>query len=193
MKVVTMVELIDDALQYLAANATEPALLLQQLKQEEDADYSKFVNSPLPRFAETKKDLPIDTEILYRQRSLCHTARVPAQARFLGAITNTEPGTPEKYDVGIAMDEAFNQPVPDGGLMPLAFKPAERQKCFVPVNVDYKDMFYVTSKSPGFSKLVLPNDAEKRIYGHGGNDLNGYIAICVSACGFGKVSFETHA
>lgn len=181
-------ELIDDSLQYLEANSTEPALLLKQLKEEEDIDYKTFENAPLPRHAQTKTELSIDPEIIYRQRSVCHTARLPAQARFLGAITSTAPGTPENYDVGVSMDEAFNQPIPDGSLMPLAYKPKDRQKCYIQVQADFKDMFYVTSKSPGFSKLVLPNDAEKGIYGHG-NNLNGYLAICVAACGFGKVSF----
>ena len=189
MKVLTMMELIDDSLQYLAANATDTALLLKQLKAEEDADYETFKNAPLPKYAQTKTNLGIDPEIIYRKRSVCHTARLPAQTRFLGAITETEPGTPDDYEKGISFEEAFNKPIEDGGLMPLAYKTKDRQKCHIKIQADYKDSFYVTGKSPGFSKLVLPNDAEKRIYGHG-NDLNGYVAICVSACGFGKVSLS---
>ena len=181
-------ELIDDSLQYLAANSTEPALLLKQLKEEEDLDYKAFQDAPLPKWAQSKKENSLfDPEILYRQRSVCHTARLPAQARILGAITSTSPGTEDNYDVGISMDDAFNQPIPDGGLMPLAFKQNDRQVCSIKLQADFKDGFYTTSKSPGFTKLVLPNDAEKRIYGH--DSLNGYVAICVAACGFGKVSF----
>lgn len=190
-KTLFMMELIDSSLQYLDANMTDPALLLQQLKVEEDADYQQFKDAPLPQIS-SQFELPdFDLEVFYRETSLCHTARLPAIARFNGAITDTTPGSQDDYDIGISMEEAYDTIVPDGGMMPLAYKQQERQKCIYPVNIDYKDMFYVSIKSPGYNKLVLPNNAEKSIYGH--SNFHGYIAICASACGFGKVSIAQRA
>jgi hypothetical protein len=185
MFLITLVDVIDDALQSLAANSTDPAMLFKMLKEEENLDYKHFMDSPLPQHAQEKTTIPdVDIEVIYRQRSACHSARLPSQSRILGILTETTPGGPDDYYKGVSMRDAFDQPIEDGGQMVLAFKPEERQACEQKVQADYKDMFYTTMKSTGFSKLVLPNDAEKQAYGH--SNLKGIIAICVSACGFGK-------
>jgi len=72
----------------------------------------------------------------------------------------------------------------EGELMRLVYDSDSRQNCEVPLQMDYKDFFYVKQQE-GWKKLVLPNDAELKEYGTG-EPFRGIIATCLLACGWRK-------
>jgi hypothetical protein len=165
---------IEDALQELVSTKSVPSFPYQ-LREEEEADFKKFMNSSLPK---TSNGVPlpedIDRELYLRGPNFCHTARLPAEIRHLGILTESSKVGADSYDKGLPMRSALISQ--KNGSMPLVYDPGERQSCEEPLNKDYKDYFLV-HKSFGWSQLTLPNDAEMKAYGTGA-PLRGIISIC---------------
>lgn len=118
----TVLEVVEDALQNMIA--AQPAAFetmeqlqtrlqsqLQALNQEEQADYSKLLDSPLPEDfgphlekwwgeEDARNHLKdMDIELFYKNPVFCHTAVLPAEIRFQGLLTeNFTHTTNDIYD-----------------------------------------------------------------------------------------------
>jgi hypothetical protein len=180
----------------------EPEDLMKELLAEEDLMYHDFKAEPLPDSAFALRDnrgknqemvVPndIDVETLFRAPNICHGARIPAQTRYLGILTDTDKvggiavHGHEAYDVGITHNEASTTDAK--GEMRLVYDAAERdrQDCIVPVKPDYKDYFFAHGKD-SWVKLVIPNKSEQRYYDYDPAAVKGTLVIFFGACDWGK-------
>ena len=185
-----LLEVLDDALKEIVKSSVDPASLLQSLKEKEDEDYAKFLSTPIDPSAfhrclpESERE-GFDFELMVKGHTFCHTARVPAEIRHKGILTESSQTGFTTYDKGTSMTEAKANPN-TGEQLRLVYDPSGRQNCPVPTNVDYKDFFYVNG-AEGWKKLILPNDSELNVYGTGtGEPLKGLVAICLTLCPWGK-------
>jgi hypothetical protein len=143
-------EVIDDALNEIASSSSDPAVLLQQLQMQEDNDYKLFSESsdpPLLWESHLQHALPLtdlSVDVIYKSPNICHTARLPAETRRLGILTQTDtPGVANEtglynYDKGTEKQVVQQTPNPDG-MMRLTYDKFERQPCAPLVQMDYKD------------------------------------------------------
>jgi hypothetical protein len=173
---------IEDALHELVSAKSDPSFL-DKLRAEEDADFKLFMSSDLPKTSAGLR-IPegVDRELVFRGPNFCHTARLPAEIRHLGILTESSMVGEDSYDKGMTIKTASS--FTGNGSMPLAFEPGDRQSCEEPLNKDYKDAFFVYSHG-GWNQLTLPNDAEMKTYGTGA-PLRGIISICFTGCSWGK-------
>jgi hypothetical protein len=173
---------IEEALHELVSTKSDPSFP-DQLQAEADADFQSFMSSDLPK-ASAKVILPedIDRELVLRGPNFCHTARLPAEIRYLGILTESSMLGEDSYDKGMDINSAIR--FKGNGSMPLAFEPGKRQSCPIPLNKDYKDAFFVYSHHD-WSQMTLPNDAEMKAYDTGA-PLRGIVAICFTDCSWGK-------
>jgi hypothetical protein len=190
-----LMEALEDAVDMIETQGSDPETLLKQLQQQQDADYKLFSEGPIPENAKdafkidkdttTLVPTDIDLDLIYKGPNICHTARLPAETRYLGILTESDKKGFYDYDTGITKAIATSAP-PADGLLPLTFDPSERQTCPY-ANMDYKDWFHVQG-GHGWSKLVLPNTREEQAYApqQRRNQLKGYMAMCLKTCSWGK-------
>jgi hypothetical protein len=175
-----LTNVVEDALKELAAERPDPALL-DQLRAFEVADRKVFMSRELPM--NILKDLlipdDVDPEMFYRGPNICHTARLPAETRHLGILTESSLVGEDTYDKGIGLKSARNN-IPEDKSMQLVYTEGARQSCPIPLEKDYKDYFYVAD-THGWSQLTLPNNAEIKAYGTS-EPLRGVIAVCFAYC-----------
>jgi hypothetical protein len=175
--------ILEDALKELVAKEPDPSLL-DQLRALEAADHKAFMSKELPSIL-NDQELPddIDRELFYRGPNFCHTARLPAETRHLGILTESSQVGEDTYDKGRERGPAIHV-IPEDKSMQLVYEEDARQSCPIPVNKDYKDYFYVRD-THGWSQLTLPNNAEMKAYGTG-EPLRGVIAVCFVSCDWGN-------
>ncbi|KAL7571141.1 hypothetical protein ACA910_014745 [Epithemia clementina (nom. ined.)] len=183
------IELVDDALKYVAERGSDPRALVRTLDIQEEQEFQPMRSRNVSNLKFVEKDLreieDIPTEVIYWNPNYCHTARVPSQIRYLGILTESEEkGGPDSYDHGSELNEVRNT---TNEIMPLAWdKGIYQEFCQnYRVVIDHQDFFVVNSL--GWSKLVLPNPTEIATYGPVQQNpvLLGYISICLAACGWG--------
>ena len=171
------------------------------LQQQAIEDYELFRKAPIPEemteIFNSKADYDDDnfnsSHILVGP-NYCHIARLPAEIRYLGILTETRTqiGVLD-YDKGTsiqtilkAMDDtsahADNDIVQP---MVLSYDENDRQICPIPINLDYKDFFYVGANT-GWQQLTLPNSLERAAYNTDNPLLQGYVAICLTGCDWGN-------
>lgn len=202
-----MIEMLLDAVRLLdslgnpqtSVQGYDPADLrsmLSYLQRQDDDDRLQFRNSTPPGIGFINvNDLNNDTnaaDILKHSPSVCHTALLPAQTRYLGILTESEKiGENEnEYDTGLSSIEiSQRQNKPDPNVVtpvPLVYDVKEREKCEQVIKIDYKDYFYV-NQVDGWTSLTVPNNAEMKAYvTKGGITLNGIIVMCHVKCPWGK-------
>ena len=90
-----LADVVEDALQYVGQQQElkSPANLLLELQAAERERYQQIkTTSPLPMLA---KEWPLPSDVnpdwIWRQPSVCRTARAPAQSRLLGISANSVP------------------------------------------------------------------------------------------------------
>jgi hypothetical protein len=173
---------LEDALHELISAKSDPSFP-DMLRAKEDADFNFFIKSDLPKVS-TELALPsdIDRELFFRGPDFCHTARLPAEIRHLGILTESSLVGADSFDKGMEIKIAMSSEV--NGTIPLVFYEGERQACPIPVNKDYKDAFLVHNNHD-WSQLTLPNDAEMKAYGTGA-PFYGILAVCFTGCDWGK-------
>ena len=182
-----LIEVIDDALLLIAEKGSDPKVLMDTLKAEEDRDYHNLLskntsNIKFPGYLEKIDDIP--TQVIYWDPNFCHTARVPSQTRYNGLATESDlKGGYTSYDHGHELNEIRNQ-ANEG--MELGFD-ASSYETFCTnhtVQIDHLDFFVINSY--GESKLTLPNPAEKSFFDDSSSPtaLHGYIALCLATCGW---------
>mmetsp|Transcript_24217 Transcript_24217/g.67078 ORF Transcript_24217/g.67078 Transcript_24217/m.67078 type:complete len:678 (+) Transcript_24217:253-2286(+) len=195
-----LVENLQAALEELVKHDSESAeTLLAQLRREEEELFQNHVLKAIFRkqakntfFARNGESIDLDASIFFTGKSMCHTARTPAQSRYLGYLTNTDkvggpaPVGKETYDVGILDKEA---PL-DSGEMLLTWEETDMRQddCPVAVSIDYKDSFL--SQGSGWNTLTVPNEAERKAYGYNPSDLQGLVVISFRSCDWDKCEKE---
>jgi hypothetical protein len=179
---VWLTNIMGDALKELAAERPDPAFL-DELRALEMADRKVFMSRELPMKILEELKLPddVDPEMFYRGSNICHTARLPAEIRHLGILTESSLVGEDSYDKGIGLKTARNSTREDKS-MQLVYTEKARQNCPIPLEKDYKDFFFV-AETHGWSQLTLPNNAEVKAYGVGVSEpLRGVIAVCFAYC-----------
>jgi hypothetical protein len=181
---VWLTNMMEDALKELAAERPDPALL-DQLRAFEVADRKVFMSRELPMSTLKGLKIPsdVDPEMFFRGPNICHTARLPAETRHLGILTESSLVGDDTFDMGIELETAQNS-TPEDKSIQLVYEKGNRHSCPIPINKDYKDYFYV-AKTHGWSQLTLPNNAEVKAYGTS-EPLRGVIAVCFAICNWGK-------
>jgi hypothetical protein len=174
-------DMMEDSLNELVAktNGTTSTTFIDKLRTDEKSKFEQFMSFPLKKIRctdgkEFKLPGDIDKDIFFRGPNFCHTARLPAEIRHLGILTDSSKIGEDSYDKGMSKG-AIQKYVPDGS-MPLVFDGGERQKCEEPLQKDYKDYFLV-KQAFGWTQLTLPTDREVEAYGTGA-PLHGYISVC---------------
>ena len=181
----------------------DTTLLLSQLLKEDIDLHNNFKNAELPDLSAKLLDLKnvtvadgeasIDASLFFKGKSMCHTARLPAQTRYLGILTDTdEVGQPapygeETYYLGHNMKEAKETATENGEMRIVYEESKEREtECTgVIVKPDYPDSIYVNSLD-GWAKLKFPNAAEKQLYGYDPAEHQGIIIMHIKKCDWGK-------
>lgn len=193
-------EAIHDMVSSIIGNSIDPSSLLSALKAQEDSDYRRFYEADLPPHSDMVLDKDLTTlaladendanllKIMFLQPNICHIARLPAQIRYEGILTETT----EKvgmfndaydltYDLGIEINDAISEPNPRHE-MRLVYERSDRQTCPIPVNMDYRDYFYLTA-TEGEKHLLLPNDMEVKAYRQStSQNFFGLVGICLVQC-----------
>jgi hypothetical protein len=157
-------------------------------------------------FSDEQERAVVNLTALVLGDNYCHTARLPAQIRYRGILTEplsssssssltkttidtstrstVHSDRADDYDLGIGMKAAQSTANPSDA-MRLVYDEEDRANCPVTVHMDYRDYLYVDGRDD-WTKLVLPNDSEIKEYGsfHGGGNvtLQGMVAFCVSIC-----------
>jgi hypothetical protein len=200
--------LIDVLTDLVSHNNTDTSALLKDLQTQELGMYEQLRNIELPAemvsslYVPDNKaptDLPdnkaptdptLDVNLLWQGPSICRTAKLPAQSRYLGYTTNTDKvgdisivGS-ETYDVGTPTTDARKAITSDGSMV-LVYEKNDREKCDVLLAPDYKDFFY-TNKAYGLSKLSIPNEKEREAYGYDPSQYKGLIVLVSVTCDWGK-------
>lgn len=181
-------DVFNAALNEIATAKMAPGILLSELKAEEDSEYQELLNSVIPK--ELKKFLlpddvgKVNITLFGKGKSFCHTAKLPAEIRHKGVLTESNQTGFTTYDKGMPLREADSS-VNDGELMRLVYDESDRFDCPVTTIMDYKDFFYLHERDQ-WKKLILPNDSEMREYGSPGQELQGMILMCYKLCDWGK-------
>jgi hypothetical protein len=181
-------EVLDDALKELAAmTVDDPSSLREQLLSTETAEYARFATAPVPTlFQEVLPPSGIDgfsLETFIKSPNYCHTAKLPAEIRHKGILTESDQTGFFTYDKGISLLVAETTSN-FGELMRLVYSDADRFECSRVMTMDYKDYFYV-NRSDGWKKLVVPNDSALQEYGSG-HPLEGMVVLCFALCPWEK-------
>ena len=188
-----MSEMLLDAIAEIGSTSDQ-SQLLRHLRLEEDLDYKKFFESDFPApekdfLNQVGSDLLNETDIsvFFRSPSICHTARLPAQSRYLGILTESEQTGVDDYYKGIPKTEAHQLEAGDDSdtPMPLVFDETERQSCEVELNRDYKDFFFASDKL-GWTTLTFPNKAEQQAYDRESEKYRGLLILCPKYCDWGR-------
>ena len=170
----SMMSYLEEALAEITKPGVDPAELLKQYEEEQTTNIQQLLD-------DTAHD-----EVLYKTPTFCHTALLPAEIRFDGSLTESDEKGFFTYDKGIEEMRSINLELADKDPMPLTYMSQERQKCSVPLNVDYKDAFLARGTYDGFTTLTLPNAAEKKAYAAASTPFKGRIAICFRTCSWGR-------
>jgi hypothetical protein len=192
-----LVQALVDAVNELALDDVDGIdFLLSKLEKEDIEQQHRFAGLDLPDihnqlFPNAGDNFSSDFNVstFYKSPSLCHTARLPSQTRFLGHLTDTSKiGGPsvmgeETYEVGILMEDAINQSA--NGTMRLVQHGMRnkrfpcREPCSEPLMQDFRDSF-LAGDLDGWVKLIIPNDAERKVYGF--EAMKGIIILMLKLC-----------
>jgi hypothetical protein len=175
-------------------------VLIDRLKVLHQRDMKNATMSPIPSsYRGIDEDLMqrLTPSLVFRGNSVCHTALLPAQSRFLGHVT--ESGMIGSPDGGYDTGENKLTCKPEHNKLPLAYSSSDRLRCPSP-KIDHKDFFYVRNQD-GWLHSTVPTRAEVQAYQQ--NPPQGIIFVCLQVCpmdrcsddyvGFGKSSDHGHA
>jgi hypothetical protein len=177
----------------------DPRVLLDILRNEESSSHERLLSTALPVPVSTiylsKDNAPpdpsLELEVFWKGPSLCRTARLPAQSRYLGYTTDTTKlgniairGF-EEYDTGIPIENATSPDVTKDGFMVLSHydftKDRARHPCDVLLTPDHKD-FFLAHYNHSLVKLSIPNRKERLAYSYDPSKYKGLIVIVFSQC-----------
>jgi len=183
-----MTEILGDALEEIVL-ASDKNEMLGALESQDRADHQQFLDSDLPPH-HTKVKVPESPEadeilrLFYKGHNYCHAAHLPAEIRYKGILTESPP-VASMFDLKAEYFSDTIEGIPnESDQLRLVGDSRDRQKCAIPLNMDYNDFWYVSEKE-GFKGLTVPNDAEIMEYGTG-EPLKGLLAACFIKCPWNK-------
>ena len=184
------IESLDDLLDQ---DELSNSALLQNLTSVEHDLHQELRNIELPEWTTEGEVFFLRnfTKEFWLDHSVCRTARLPAQSRYLGITTNTNKVGPmapvgqELFDIGVPMEEAIANK--DSVEMQLTYDPSpdEREVCDVLLKPDYKD-YFLTHRNNGSQKMFFPNKKEKQAYGYDAASSHGMLVAWFGACDWGQ-------
>ena len=193
-----IVEGLQDALEELdrlvaSTSSSDATTLYQTLKASEDEDYQLFRTAPVhpadfSGALDPAEHEGFDFTVLATQQTFCHTARLPAEIRHLGILTESTQTGFTTFDQGTFLKDALATPSTTDDHLRLVYDDSDRQlSCPIPTNMDHKDFFFVAG-GEGWKRLTLPNDSELAEYGRHNElaNVQGYVALCFTLCPWGK-------
>jgi hypothetical protein len=189
-----MLDLLEEALITLDAmkhpngqeSAVRSQIILDRLNAMHQLDMQNATRAPIPpSYAGVDQELMthLTPSLLFRGNSVCHTALLPAQSRFLDHVTESGMiGTPDgDYDKGqnkVLCVAKKNQ-------LPLAYESADRVRMCASPKIDHKDFFYLRNQD-GWLYSTVPTHAEIQAYQR--NPPQGIIIICLKVCPMDRCS-----
>ncbi|KAL7571160.1 hypothetical protein ACA910_014761 [Epithemia clementina (nom. ined.)] len=196
-------QILDDALDYMAQRGSDPRALLISLQRQEEEEFAPMMQSRnVSRLQHIDPDLQtipdIPPQVIYWNRNYCHTARLPSEIRYRGILTDNVTNWPSTTIITNDDDDSYYENYDRGSelrsvlytghdVMPLTWDRKLYQgacKNYKLADLDHADFFLVNSKQ--WSKVVLPNPSEVAAYGTTEQKpLVGYIQICLASCGWG--------
>ncbi|KAL3925367.1 MAG: hypothetical protein SGILL_000453 [Bacillariaceae sp.] len=173
--------------------------ILTRLQEEDVALYLNFTKAPFPE-SEIKNLFKIEDDDKYKDfdvtqfltgSNLCRTGRLPAQARYLGYMTEMgktggpAPTGQETYDIGL--DENYAKTTAGNGTEMRLVRQGNDivRDCPVTCHPDSKDVFF-TNALDGWMKTTIPNEAEREVYQYNPSDVKGMLVIYLQGCDWGK-------
>ena len=193
-------DVIKESLQEIAESSKDTESLLDELDKEEKLAFEAIASAPVPNFIlEGLNWDKEDAEQIMRGSSICRTAELPSQTRYLGYGSNSnKTGGPaiygkETYDIGIPVQRNVDdtgkaviytfpnvtEPPPPGQftLLYLIDVHKDRNRCGDGlVMPDYIDFYYAPLKD-GKASITFPNEKEKAAYGYSREKFKGMLAI----------------
>lgn len=158
---------------------------MTELKEKEDAEFETFEASSDFMYG-SYWVIPFDGAVTAHQLAdspaYCHTARLPAQARYMGYVMdNPFPDDPTDFDRGIDLENALTF---KADAMLLTYEEARhKQECPANLKIDYKDFFLATGFQEDFQTMIVPNDIEMEVFG--GHTPLGILLACGADCELG--------
>jgi len=130
-----LTSVLEEALTELASKELGNSFLAD-LRAEETAVHAAFMSKPEPEATE-KIIIPhdVDRALILKGPNFCHTARLPAQIRHLGILTESPMVGEDSYDTGIELKEAKKSERDESRLMQLVYEQEFRKPpCEIPPN-----------------------------------------------------------
>jgi hypothetical protein len=182
-------DVFDAAMNEISASNGDPRAMLAELKELEDEDYEILLHSETPKYFEkfgpgSEETRVINTTLYGIEPNFCHTAKLPAEIRHKGILTESSQTGFLTCDKGMSRHSA-DDTANDSELMRLVYDEDERYDCPVATLLDFKDYFYLHQREE-WKKLILPNDAELKEYGSPDHVLKGMILMCFKLCDWGN-------
>jgi len=179
-----LVEVLGDALEALKERQGEdPQTTLKELEALEEDEFKAFEASENFLYSKGWTEALANTDVTAHRLAdspvYCHTARLPAQARLMGYVTdNPFPDDLGDFDRGMDLEYGLNWKTDK---MLLSYDKSHDESCPAILHIDYKDFHLATAGYDGYQDLLVPNDIEQEIYG--GFDPLGIILVCGAGCG----------
>lgn len=160
-------------------------IILDRLMGTHQADMRNATKAPLPTvYPGVDEELMrrLTPSTLFRGNSVCHTAVLPAQSRYLGHATESE----KVGSSGGGYDTGQNKVLclAKNNELPLAYESSDRLRC-ASSKIDHKDFFYLRN-ADGWLFATVPNNAELEAYRR--RPLQGIIMICLQVCPMDRCS-----
>ena len=180
--------------------------LFDEYNAEEQARYDAVLKAGLPggknmgwpggKFREVVPMLEEASRI-----SFCHIARLPAEIRFRGLLTENFNLTTINSNIERRLDDGYYEDdvlAKEARGIPFVNDDPKRKDDFVLVHVsqeycpeeptylDRKDAFFLSSLH-GWRSVILPNDSEAQFYNEfDATKARGWVQICPAGCKWGK-------
>jgi hypothetical protein len=184
-----LIDNLKGAIEELGSEEYDPAVKLDELRNEEDEDYRRLhseftVSMEAPSdFLEGDVLAAIDPNWLHFGPLICHTALAPAQLRYKGIFTETDETGMFGYYKGISKSAADKGQ--SEGPMRIVYEENFRDNpCEYLTKIDMKDFLYSHEKD-GWTNVKIPNDSEVREYG-ALEKPKGIVMVCFIMCDWGQ-------
>lgn len=202
---------IEATMELLTNESTPVAEVQAQLEVQRQRDYERWQQTELfkhsgdtPNVARSlereinKALFPILENMLHSTTGICRTALLPAQSRYKGIATGSSNVMKEEtyqYE-GVNEKEALRLQKKDSedkeetmDMVLVQDKKEHYLQCPVQIVIDFKD-YYFANENMGWTRLVVPNELEKKTYSASSTSCLGYIILCHPQCDWGKCPKE---
>jgi len=188
-----LIELESESMELLLSRLQQEEVDLYENHMVDGVDFQDYPQELYSVNPNNEIQIDLDASLFLKGKSMCHTARLPSQTRYLGYLTNSSndkvggpaPFGKETFDVGIEEKEAS----PEAGLMQMQLVWSDgkmhQKDCPVIVNIDHKDSFF-SQKGNGWNTIAIPNEAERRAYNYDPSLLQGVVVLVFTTCDWGK-------